>query len=103
MDQVVTLLTGIAESAARASIGSQAARDESGMTDREWWDVNAPILDRLVRAEDYPIASRVGQAAGQEYDSISDPERTFVFTLDRIVDGLEVLLKRRERNPDHAA
>lgn len=97
MDQVVTLLTGTAESAARASIGSQAARTDSGMTDVEWWEINSPVLDRLIGPDDYPIASRVGTAAGEEYNAVSDPERAFEFALDRILEGLELLLERRVR------
>lgn len=95
MDQVVTLLSGTAESAARASIGSQAARADSGMTDVEWWEINAPVLDRFMRSEDYPIGSRVGTASSKEYNAVSDPERAFDFALDRVVDGLELLLERR--------
>ena len=42
----------------------------------------------------YPISSRVGQVAGQEYNAISDPERSFQFGLGRILDGLADLLNR---------
>ena len=42
----------------------------------------------------YPISARVGQAAGQEYNAISDPERSFHFGLERILDGLADLLHR---------
>ena len=42
----------------------------------------------------YPISGRVGQAAGQEYNAVGDPERSFRFGLDRILDGLERLLDR---------
>ncbi len=95
MDQVITLLSGTAESSARASIGSQAARADSGMTDVEWWEINAPVLDRLIGADDYPIASRVGTAASVEYNAVSDPEGAFEFALARILDGLELVLQRR--------
>lgn len=94
MDNIVTLVTGTAESAARTSLGSRNAQVDSGITDLQWWEINAPVLDRFVRAEEFPLATRVGQAAGQEYNAVSDPERALEFALDRIVDGLELLLAR---------
>lgn len=100
MDRVITMLSGIAESSARASIGSQSARSESGMTDLEWWEINSPVLERFVSAEDYPIASRVGQAAGQEYNAVTDPEGAFAFALDRMIDGLELSLSLRQKPAD---
>lgn len=95
MDQLVTLLAGTAESSARASIGSQTASVDSGMTDVEWWEISSPVLDRLISPDDYPISSRVGTAAGEEYNAVRDPEGAFRFALDRILDGVELLLERR--------
>ena len=94
MDQVVTLVAGFAASAARASIGARRVAQQSGISDAEWWEINAPILARVMPAGRYPISSRVGQVAGQEYNAISDPERSFHFGLDRILGGLEELLDR---------
>jgi hypothetical protein len=42
----------------------------------------------------YPISGRVGQVAGQEYNAVGDPERSFRFGLERILDGVERLLDR---------
>ena len=33
--------------------------------------------------------------AGQEYNAVGDPERSFRFGLDRILDGIEHLLDRQ--------
>lgn len=94
MDQVITLLTAFAESAARASIDSNRTRETSGISDAQWWEINAPVLGRLMEPGDYPISSRVGQVAGETYNAVNDPQRSFEFGLDRILDGLEVLLAR---------
>lgn len=94
MDQIVTLISGFTASAAKASIEARQAVDRSAMTDAQWWEINAPVLERVMPAGAYPISSRVGTAAGQEYSSIGDPQRSFRFGLDRIVDGLERLLER---------
>jgi len=94
MDQAVTLVAGFAASAARASVAAHRAAQQTGISDAEWWEINAPILERVMPAGEYPISARVGQAAGQEYNAISDPERSFQFGLDRIIDGLQNLLER---------
>ena len=94
MDQAVTLVVGFAASAARASVAARRAAEQSGISDAEWWEINAPVLERVMPGGRYPISGRVGQAAGQEYNAISDPERSFHFGLERILDGLAVLLNR---------
>ncbi len=94
MDQVVTLLSGFTASAARASIAARRTASESGITDLQWWEINAPVLERVMPAGAYPIGGRVGTAAGREYNAVGDPERSFRFGLDRILDGVERLLER---------
>jgi AcrR family transcriptional regulator len=96
MDQAVTLLTGFAEGAARAAVRVRESRSTSTLSDRQWWEINAPVLARLMTEEDFPLASRVGRAAGEAYDSISDPELSFAFGLDRLLDGLEALVDRSQ-------
>lgn len=94
MDQAVTLLTGFAESAARASHRVRESRSTSSLSDREWWEINAPFLQQVMSEKDYPLASRVGRAAGETYNSITDPELSFAFGLDRLLDGLSALLNQ---------
>lgn len=94
MDHTIAVLAGFAESSARTSIEAAGARTESGMTDQQWWEINAPVLGRLMGDGAYPISNRVGQAAGEEYNSMGDPARSFEFGLARIIDGVEALLRR---------
>lgn len=98
MDQVITLLCGFTAGAARASIDARRTAERSGISDAEWWAVNAPVLDRVMPAGAYPISGRVGQVAGLEYNAVGDPERSFRFGLDRILDGLERLLDRKSQD-----
>jgi AcrR family transcriptional regulator len=95
MDNIVTTVTSIAQSSARTSLGSQDAKARSGITDAQWWQINAPVLDRFVRVEEYPLATRVGQAAGQEYNAVSSPQQAMEFALDRLFHGLDLLRKSR--------
>jgi AcrR family transcriptional regulator len=94
MDQVVTLIVGFAAQSARASVYAHRAVESSGISDVQWWEVNAPLLERVMPAGRYPLSGRVGTAAGLEYNAVGDPDRSFRFGLDRIIDGLEDLLRR---------
>ena len=94
MDQVVTLVANFAAGSARASVDARRTVRQSGMSDAAWWEINAPVLERVMPRDAYPISGRVGQVAGQEYNAVGDPERSFRFGLDCILDGLEHLLDR---------
>jgi hypothetical protein len=95
MDSVVALVTGFAESAARASVTAAEAERRTGMSDEQWWESVAPVLDTLVDESDYPLGTRVGTAAGQEYRAPAAPSRAFEFGLARVLDGIEVLISSR--------
>jgi AcrR family transcriptional regulator len=94
MDLAVTLLIGIAASSARAALLADRAQSSSGITDADWWAINAPLLDRVMDPADYPISRRVGTRTGQEYEALSDPARAFEFALARALDGIEIHLAR---------
>ncbi|MFB4309237.1 TetR/AcrR family transcriptional regulator [Actinomadura sp. GTD37] len=95
MDSVVALVTGFAESAARVSVNAAEAERRSGISDEQWWESVAPLLDTLVDEADYPLGSRVGAAAGQEYNAAVGPGHAFEFGLARILDGIEALIASR--------
>lgn len=88
MDQAVALLEGIAATAARARSAVVAAERRSGQTELEWWQSNASALAQAMAGREFPLASRVGQAAGELYQAATDPDRQFRFALSRTVTGL---------------
>jgi hypothetical protein len=45
----------------------------------------------------YPVADRVGSAAGQEHQAAYDLEHEYAFGLDRIIDGLAALIDSSAR------
>ena len=97
MDQTITLISEYVAAAARTSVNTRRTAERSGMSDAQWWEINAPILERVMPADAYPISGRVGQAAGMEYNALGDPDRSFRFGLERILDGLADLLNRPGR------
>ena len=94
MDQTVTLLVGFATNIVRAEHEVRLAERSSGMTELEWWQVNAETLGELMAHRSYPLASRVGAAAGAAYQAASDPGRELEFGLARIIDGVLAHLGR---------
>ncbi len=97
MDQTVALLDGFAAAAARAVQDVRRAERHSGLTELQWWEANAEPLGELMAGREYPLAGRVGQAAGEAYQAASDPARQFTFGLARIVDGLLAHLHEKSR------
>lgn len=94
MDLVVTLVGDYVHGAARAAVAAVQIRQRSGMTDAQWWEGYAPLLSQVLDPDTYPVASRVGSAAGEAFDAPNDPERAFEFGLERVLDGVEVLINR---------
>lgn len=95
MDAALTLVLEHARVAALAERDAAAAQDESGRSPGEWWRERAPLLAARVTAARYPLATRVGTAAGAAQDAAHDAGRAFAFGLERILDGLGVLIARR--------
>ncbi|HEY9417655.1 MAG TPA: TetR/AcrR family transcriptional regulator [Pseudonocardia sp.] len=102
MDDCLTHLLAFVESNARAAADAQATRRDTAMDDREWWDRAGPVLARYLGdggvgaveggGTRYPLAVRVGAAAGSSRGSAHDPEHAYRFGLGRVLDGLAVLI-----------
>lgn len=93
MDAALTVVLGHVNTSALGALSAAEVMKRTGMTDDEWWTQSAPLLDRLMPADSearYPLASRVGQAAGGY-----DPEQAFEFGLRAILDGIEALVGAR--------
>ncbi len=95
MDDCLTHLLTFVQACARAAADARAAQADSAMDDEQWWAANAPLLARVLDARTYPLASRVGTAAGAAHGSAHDPDHAYHFGLHRILDGLAVLINSR--------
>lgn len=94
MDDCLTYLLDFAQSSARAASDARTARQETAMTDQQWWQAAGPVLARYLDPGRFPLATRVGAAAGQAHGSAYDPDHAFRFGLQRVLDGLAALLDR---------
>lgn len=92
-DSVLALTIDIAHSAARHEHQRAAGERESGMTDTEWWAESEPLLAELIDESAFPLASRIGAAAGAEYESGHSPLHALEFGLARALDGVAALIE----------
>lgn len=93
MDAALTHVLGFVTSVARIATDTQRAIDDSGESDLEWWTRAAPLLERVFDTERYPLAARVGAAAGHEHGSAYSADHAYEFGLARILDGLATLVE----------
>lgn len=95
MDAVITLINQYVHSAARGAADAADIERSSGLDDQAWWAATAPWLDKVFDPARYPLAARVGSAAGEHHNAAYDSQYAFEFGLQRILDGIEVLIQRR--------
>jgi AcrR family transcriptional regulator len=97
MDATLTLILTHVEGCARGQEAIERGQRETNMTEAEWWIAHAPLMEKLIDPALFPVATRVGTAAGQAYGGASSPEYAFRFGLDRIVAGIAELIARTNR------
>lgn len=90
LDSVLTFVVNFARSAAVDAIG---ALNQAG-TNEEWWASVAPLLQEVVRDGEYPLASRVGSAAGAKLEGAYNVDHEYRFGLDRVIDAVAALRAR---------
>lgn len=98
-DAALTFLLSFVRSNARDAAAASAVRQRSGMDDEQWWELHAPLLNRLLDTATYPLATRVGTAAGAAQSSAYSTTHAYEFGLRRVLDGLAVLIGARTRRP----
>ena len=95
-DAALTFLLGFVQASARAAADARAEKRESERSDEQWWAENAPLLGRVLDEATYPTATRVGTAVGAAHGAAYDPDHAYDFGLQRVLDGLGVLIDRRK-------
>lgn len=95
MDLVVQLIGDYVHGAARTAVSATLVAQRTGLTDEQWWEKAAPVLEKVLDPAATPTASRVGAAAGEEYNAAADPARAFEFGLARLLDGIAALIDAR--------
>jgi AcrR family transcriptional regulator len=102
MDSVLTLVLGYVQSSARQALEATLVEQRTGLTDDEWWSAQAPLLDQVIDPDRFPVATRVSTAATEAYRGLWDPDHTFEFGLQRVLDGIEALVGARRAGGSRA-
>jgi AcrR family transcriptional regulator len=95
MDMTIATLGDFVHGAVRAAIAKAQAPQQTGQSEDEWWAAFQPLLEKVYDPLRFPTATRVGAAAGEEFQAASAPERTFDFGLERLLDGVAALIDSR--------
>jgi AcrR family transcriptional regulator len=91
MDLLVTLVNGFVRGTVSGVQEKADAERVTGVTEDQWWAATEPYVAKVFDVERYPTAARVGPIAGEELGAY-DPHRSFEFGLDRLLDGIGVLI-----------
>lgn len=87
---VIGTIDALAQSAARAANSAALAERATGVSNEEFWKAQEPVLVAAMETGDYPHVAALDDdsfdAAGVEF---------FDFGLQRLVDGIEVLVRSR--------
>ncbi|WP_235022304.1 TetR/AcrR family transcriptional regulator C-terminal domain-containing protein [Amycolatopsis alkalitolerans] len=94
MDAAITLVHTHVEGVARRKIEAERVVRRTGMTDAQWWEKTAPALAKVFDAARFPVAARVGQAAGEEHQAAHRPEHEYAFGVERLIEGIAALVRR---------
>ncbi|MEV7206106.1 MULTISPECIES: TetR/AcrR family transcriptional regulator [unclassified Streptomyces] len=93
----IVMIDGYVVGAARTQVYEREAERSSGLTDAEFWRAQEPVLVKAMSSGRYPVLSSLSEDAfGTGFDH-------FEFGLQRILDGLEVLVASRRAAADDPA
>ena len=95
MDAVITVVQTHVDGVARRRVEADRTVRRTKLTDEQWWEFVAPPLSEVLDPSQVPIASRVGQAAGQAHQAAHNPEHAYQFGLDRLLAGIDALIQNR--------
>jgi AcrR family transcriptional regulator len=86
---VIIMIDGYVVGAARSQLYQQEAERRTGLTDAEFWQAQVPMLEKAMASGRYPVMASLSEDAfGTDFDH-------FEFGLQRILDGLDVLVAAR--------
>ena len=94
IDTLLSSVLAYVNGAGHAVVDAQQAAAHTGQTDDQWWDAQAPLLEKVFDAARFPVAARVasGRRRGVRRGR---PGHAFEFGLQRLLDGIEAFVPAR--------
>ncbi|MBG0854421.1 TetR/AcrR family transcriptional regulator C-terminal domain-containing protein [Streptomyces spinoverrucosus] len=85
----IILVDSYVVGAARTQVHQEEAEHRTGLTDAEFWEAQVPVLEKVMASGRYPIMASLDENTwNPDFDH-------FEFGLQRLLDGLEVLVAQR--------
>jgi AcrR family transcriptional regulator len=105
MVAVISTLADYVRGAAQRAIEAGQAPQRTGISDDQWWLARAPLLEKVIDARRFPAVASMDAAGGFD-QPVSDAGYTeqqalddFEFGLQRVLDGIAVLVGERSAAP----
>ncbi|MFD9910303.1 TetR/AcrR family transcriptional regulator [Streptomyces sp. NPDC059063] len=93
---VLIMVEGYVTGAARTQVHAAQAAQDTQLSDEDFWQAQMPFLERVMADGRYPLVAGLSEDAfGWGFDH-------FEFGLQRVLDGLDVLVERRAAERDGA-
>ncbi|WP_237104334.1 TetR/AcrR family transcriptional regulator [Nonomuraea sp. MG754425] len=89
---VIGLLGRFVDAEALLLVETRREERRSGVSEEEWWGSRDSLYERLGR---YPTITRLWESGGWDH-----PEDSFEFGLRRLLDGVETLIRERDKYRD---
>ena len=91
---VIMLVSGYVRNIATSEADIEAAIRASGATPQEWMSSYGRMLAKLADPQRFPAISTF--VAAGVFDTADDPDDEFIFGLERVLDGIEALVRREK-------
>lgn len=82
-DALTWLLTFVRANAVDAADAHRASGDG-----QQWWQAAGPVLARVLDEAAFPLATRIGTAAGAAHASAHDPDHAYDFGIARVIEAI---------------
>ncbi len=92
--QAISAIETLASAAARLHNNAIAAERDSGRTDEEFWQAQEPVLMKAMNSGRFPMMASLADDA-----FAGGGAELFEFGLQRLLDGLDVLVEQRVESP----
>ncbi|WP_128375028.1 TetR/AcrR family transcriptional regulator [Streptomyces cavernae] len=90
----IIMIDGYVVGAARTRLYEQEAERGTGLTDAEFWEAQTPTLEKVLSSGRYPVTASLSE------DAFAPGFDHFDFGLQRILDGLDVLVAQRRADDE---
>lgn len=91
---VIMMLSGYVRNIATTEADIEAAIRASGATPQEWMSSYGRMLAKLADPQRFPAISTF--IAAGVFDTADDPDDEFIFGLERVLDGIQALVRREK-------